>query len=102
MNLLLTFLDRSVIQLSAKAFKDPSGYFEEEDSPGAVRRYSKQLMKGILGREIQDSVLNEDISKVCFFNSPMMINKFNWMVRTIYDDNDHDPHVDADSWSVRI
>ena len=72
MNLLLTFLDRSVIQLSAKAFKDPSGYFEEEDSPGAVRRYSKQLMKGILGREIQDSVLNEDISKVCL-HSPSNI-----------------------------
>lgn len=77
MNLLLTSLDRSVIQLSAKAFRDPSGYFEEEDSLSAVRRYSKQLMKGILGREIQDSVLNEDISKVCFFNSLMMMDKFN-------------------------
>ena len=36
-------LDRSVIKLSANAFVDPAGYFEEEENPTAIRRYMKQL-----------------------------------------------------------
>ena len=60
------FLDRSVIQLSAKAFRDPSGYFEDDESPTAVRSYAKQLLNGINERApVSDSVLNEKIPKVC-------------------------------------
>ena len=59
-------LDRSVIQLSAKAFRDPSGYFEDEESLSAVRRYAKQLQEGNNYRApVSDSVLNEKIPKVC-------------------------------------
>lgn len=40
---LFFLVDRSVIKFNAKAFIDPVGYFEEEESPKAIRRYIKQL-----------------------------------------------------------
>lgn len=52
-------LDRSVIKFSTKAFEDPPGYLDAEESAKAIKHYSEQ-MKGRAYQSEESDVFSED------------------------------------------